>query len=66
MQARFVAYYRVSAQRFGLEGQQKTVQDYINGGDWCLVGELPKSRRGKRSDRPELAKPPGALPQAQG
>jgi DNA invertase Pin-like site-specific DNA recombinase len=57
---KFVAYYRVSTQRqgrsgLGLEAQQAAVRDYLNGGDWRLVGELTEVESGKRSDRPKLA-----------
>lgn len=59
---RFVAYYRCSTMRqqrsgLGLEAQKQAVQDYLNGGDWELVGEHTEVESGKRSDnRPELAK----------
>jgi DNA invertase Pin-like site-specific DNA recombinase len=56
----YVAYYRVSTQRqgrsgLGLAAQQKAVADYLNGGDWCIVGEFKEIESGKRSDRPQLA-----------
>jgi DNA invertase Pin-like site-specific DNA recombinase len=56
----FVAYYRVSTERqgrsgLGLEAQQKAVRDYLNGGNWKLVGEFTEIESGKRSDRPQLA-----------
>ena len=55
----FVAYFRVSTDRqgksgLGLEAQQKAVMDYLNGGEWCLVGEFTEVESGKRSDRPAL------------
>src|ERR1700738_763918 len=58
---RFVAYYRVSTDRQGksgrgLEAQQKSVRDYLNGGSWELVGEYTEVESGRRADRPELAK----------
>jgi DNA invertase Pin-like site-specific DNA recombinase len=58
---RFVAYYRVSTDRqgksgLGLDAQQKSVRDYLNGGSWELVGEYTEVESGKRADRPELAK----------
>ena len=57
---RFVAYYRVSTQKqgqsgLGLEAQQKSVRDYLNGGRWKLIAEIIEVESGKRSDRPELA-----------
>lgn len=58
---RFVAYYRVSIDRqgksgLGLEAQQRAVMDYLNGGQWCLVGEFTEVESGKRGDRPALTK----------
>ncbi len=58
---RFVAYYRVSTDRqgrsgLGLEAQQKTVRDYLNGGAWELVGEFVEVESGKYADRPELTR----------
>lgn len=58
---RFVAYYRVSTDRqgksgLGLEAQQKAVADFLNCGQWCLVGEFTEVESGKHSDRPALAK----------
>src|SRR5262249_54816414 len=58
---RFVAYYRVSTDRqgqsgLGLEGQQKAVMDYLNGGARELVSEFVEVESGKRADRPELAR----------
>jgi DNA invertase Pin-like site-specific DNA recombinase len=59
-----VAYYRVSTARqgrsgLGLEAQKRAVAEYLNGGDWKIVGEFTEVESGKRADRPELAK---ALP----
>ena len=56
---KFVAYYRVSTQKqgksgLGLEAQQAAVAQYLNGGDWQIVGEFVEIESGKRSDRPEL------------
>jgi DNA invertase Pin-like site-specific DNA recombinase len=62
MEGRFVAYYRVSTDKqgdrgYGLEAQRKAVRDYMNGGDWKLVGEFTEVESGKRTDnRPELEK----------
>ena len=58
----FVAYYRVSTEKqgrsgLGLEAQKAAVNDYLNGGDWRLVGEFTEVESCKRSDnRPELEK----------
>src|SRR3954466_7603950 len=57
----FVAYYRVSTERqgksgLGLDAQRKAVEDFLNGGNWRLVGEFPEIESGKQADRPELAK----------
>lgn len=56
----FVAYYRVSTRKqgqsgLGLEAQQNTVREYLNGGNWELVGELTEVESGKRNSRPKLA-----------
>jgi DNA invertase Pin-like site-specific DNA recombinase len=56
----FVAYYRVSTQKqgksgLGLEAQREAVRNYLNGGDWSLIGEFTEVESGKRNDRPQLA-----------
>ena len=61
MKGKFVAYYLVSTKRkgdsgLGLEAQQEAVRNYLNGGDWELVGEYTDIESGKNDDRPELAK----------
>jgi DNA invertase Pin-like site-specific DNA recombinase len=58
---RFVAYYRVSTSKqgnsgLGLDAQRAVVANYLNGGQWKLVGEFEEVESGKRSDRPELDK----------
>src|SRR6516164_1733158 len=58
---KFVAYYRVSTQKqgrsgLGLEAQRHAVAEFLNGGDWKIVGEFTEVESGKRSDRPELAR----------
>ncbi len=58
----FVAYYRVSTKRqaasgLGLEAQKKMVEDWLDGGNWKLVGEFTETESGKRTidrKRPEL------------
>ena len=57
---KFIAYFRVSTDRqgqsgLGLEAQRKAVMDYLDGGNWKLVGEYTEVESGKRNDRPELA-----------
>ena len=57
---KFVAYYRVSTAKqgvsgLGLEAQRESVQSYLNGGRWNLVGEFTEVESGKRNDRPALA-----------
>jgi DNA invertase Pin-like site-specific DNA recombinase len=57
----FVSYHRVSTQRqglsgLGLEAQKVAVDNYLNGGNWDLVGEFVEVESGKNNDRPELAK----------
>jgi hypothetical protein len=61
MDGKFVAYYRVSTDHHGLNGngiaaQQKVVADYLNGGRWKLVAEATEVESGKKADRPELGK----------
>jgi DNA invertase Pin-like site-specific DNA recombinase len=60
MEGRFVAYYRVSTEHQGANGngmaaQRKAVEDYLNGGNWKLVADFTEVESGKRVDnRPEL------------
>jgi DNA invertase Pin-like site-specific DNA recombinase len=61
MDGKFIAYYRVSTDHQGMNGngiaaQRKAVEDYLNGGRWKLVGEFTEVESGKRADRPELEK----------
>src|SRR6516225_8624815 len=57
-----VAYYRVSTARqgrsgLGLEAQKQAVADYLNGGDWKIVGEFVEVESGKKAhNRPQLHK----------
>src|SRR6516225_3359028 len=58
---KFVAYYRVSTQKqdrsgLGLAAQRQAVADFLNGGDWRIVGGITEVESGKKSDRPELAR----------
>lgn len=57
----FVSYLRASTTRqgasgLGLEAQRKAVADYLNGGDWTLLGEHVEVESGRKNDRPELLK----------
>jgi DNA invertase Pin-like site-specific DNA recombinase len=62
MDGRFVAYYRVSTEHQGANGngmaaQRKAIEDYLNGGNWKLAAEFTEVESGKRDDnRPELEK----------
>lgn len=56
---KFIAYYRVSTDRqgrsgLGLDAQRKAVLDFLNGGNWKLIGEYTDVESGKDSDRPQL------------
>ena len=58
MDGRFVAYYRVSTDHQGIDGngilaQRKAVEDYLNGGKWKLVAEFTEVevRQAQRSTR---------------
>jgi DNA invertase Pin-like site-specific DNA recombinase len=59
-EGKFIAYYRVSTarqgdSRLGLEAQQKSVRDYLNGGNWELIQEITEVESGRKADRPQLA-----------
>lgn len=59
-QVKFVSYLRVSTQKQGAEGlgieaQRRAVTEFIDGGNWLLLGELVEVESGKRRDRPKLA-----------
>lgn len=57
---RFVAYYRVSTGKqgksgLGLEAQEQTVRERLNGGNWQIVGSQTEVETGTaRKARPEL------------
>lgn len=56
---KFVSYSRVSTSRqgvsgLGLDAQRKAISDYLNGGDWELLGEFVEIESGKKDDRKEL------------
>jgi len=57
---KFVAYYRVSTDRqgasgLGLDAQHQSVLNYLNGGDWGLIGEYVEVESGRKNDRPQIA-----------
>jgi len=61
MTGKFVAYYRVSTSKQGLNGlgmdaQKQAVTNYLNGGSWNLLAEFSEVESGKRNDRQQLAK----------
>ena len=61
MRGKFISYLRVSTDKQGRDGngvaaQRKSVEDYLNGGNWQLLGEFVEVESGKRGDRPELTK----------
>jgi len=58
---KFVAYYRVNADRhgrtsLGFDAQRKAVKDYLGGGLWELVGEFTELESRERIKRPELGR----------
>ena len=57
---KFIAYYRVSTDRqgssgLGLDAQRHSVMNYLNGGEWELVGEYVEVESGRKNDRPQIA-----------
>jgi DNA invertase Pin-like site-specific DNA recombinase len=61
MNGKFVAYYRVSTRKQGINGlgmdaQKQAVTNYLDGGDWKLLAEFAEVESGKRNTRQELAK----------
>ncbi len=55
----FIAYYRVSTAKqgksgLGLEAQRAAVANYLNGGNWRIIGEFTEVESGRNSDRPKL------------
>jgi DNA invertase Pin-like site-specific DNA recombinase len=60
-EGKFISYLRVSTARqgrsgLGLEAQRKSVEDYLNGGNWQLVKEFVEIESGKNANRPQLEK----------
>jgi DNA invertase Pin-like site-specific DNA recombinase len=59
-EGRWISYLRVSTGRqrrsgLGLEAQRKSVDDFLNGGNWRLVKEFVEVESGKNTQRPVLA-----------
>jgi DNA invertase Pin-like site-specific DNA recombinase len=57
----FVSYLRVSTTRqgqsgLGLDAQRKAVLDYLDGGNWRLIGEYVEVESGANDERLQLAK----------
>ena len=51
MNGKFVAYYRVSTDKqgksgLGLDAQRQAVENYLNGGNWKLIGEFTEVESG--------------------
>jgi DNA invertase Pin-like site-specific DNA recombinase len=56
-----VLYFRVSTQRqgksgLGLDAQREQCHQFLNGGQWEIIGEFVEVESGKRNDRPQLEK----------
>lgn len=56
---KFVAYFRVSTDRqgrsgLGLDAQRERVMNYLNGGNWSLIGEFTEVESGRINERPAL------------
>ena len=61
MKGKFVAYFRVSTSKQGINGlgmdaQRDAVMTYLNGGSWKLIAEFAEVESGKHNGRQELAK----------
>jgi prepilin-type processing-associated H-X9-DG protein len=59
MTGKFIAYYRVSTSKqgingLGMEAQKEAIQRFLNGGDWKLIGEFAEVESGKIKERREL------------
>ncbi len=61
MNGKFVAYYRVSTTKQGVNGlgmdaQREAVRNFLDGGKWELLAEFAEAESGKVKDRAELKK----------
>ena len=59
MNGKFVSYYRVSTAKQGINGlgmdsQKQLIKNYLNGGNWELLGEFAEVESGKNDNREEL------------
>jgi DNA invertase Pin-like site-specific DNA recombinase len=59
MNGKFIAYYRVSTDKqgmngLGMEAQKQAVQNYLNGGNWKLLAEFAEVESGRNKKRPQL------------
>jgi DNA invertase Pin-like site-specific DNA recombinase len=52
---RYTTLRNDSCSGLGLEVQRAAVREFLNGGDWQLVGEFTEIESGKQNDRPNLA-----------
>lgn len=56
---KYVAYYRVSTDKqgrsgLGLAAQKAAVKQYLNGGNWDIIGEFTEIESGRKGRRPQL------------
>ena len=61
IRGKFISYFRVSTDKqgqtgYGIDAQRTAVANYLNGGNWQLLGEFVEVESGRRNDRPELDK----------
>jgi DNA invertase Pin-like site-specific DNA recombinase len=61
MNGKYVAYYRVSTSKQGINGlgmdaQKDAIERFLNGGNWKLIAEFAEVESGKVKDRQELKK----------
>jgi DNA invertase Pin-like site-specific DNA recombinase len=56
VRGKFISYLRVSTDKQGRDSngvaaQRKSVEDFLNGGNWQLLGEFVEVESGKATDR---------------
>lgn len=60
MEGRYISYLRVSTQKqgsdgLGIDAQRRSINDFLNGGEWKILDEFVEVESGKRDDnRPKL------------